>query len=369
MNSPLPDQPTPKARHERLELLLQQDADNGLLLADAAEAALAAGALDRADQLIEMGMRQPDGDSAWRFRLASLRIAQRRLAEARALLLALEAEGGKHPAVTHNLAYVELLAGNFSTCAQMLRPWIDDGIAGAGSQDPALQALWLRAMNHLGLLEEAWDWTQRRIASGTLGAPAAGVASLIAVDLSRMDDALQLSQLALDAGVAQVEPLIARASVALTKREGAAARKLLQAALKLNPNDARTWSCLGFAEMVDQKYGASREAFEKALRVVRSHLESWQGLGWACVLQHELQAAGKAFDEAIALDAMNAESLGGRAVVHALQGATKLAQEYADRALALDSVNKSAQFAQGLLLGEKAGPEALKALATNLLRK
>ena len=367
MTSPT-EKPAPLARLERLEQLLAQDPANALLLADATEAAMAAGAFARADHLIEQGLLLPEAGPAWRFRLATLRIAQRKLDDAREVLLGLEGETGKHPSITHNLAYVELLKENFSACAQMLRPLVDDDAA-AGTQGPAVQALWLRAMHHMEALDEAWQWVQGRQAAGNLSAPAAGVASLIAIDLGQMDDALRLSQQALDAGFIQVEPLMARASLALAQRDGAGARKLLEAALKLNPHDARTWSSLGFAELLDQKYGAAREAFEKALRVVRTHLESWQGLGWACVLQHELPAAAAAFGGALALDDENAESHGGKAVVHALQHESERARQHIDRALELDNANLSARFAQGILAGETAGPDALKVLASGLLRK
>ena len=362
------EKPAQLARFEHLDQLLRQDLSNSLLLADTADAAIAAGALDRAGQLIEQGIQSLEARPAWQFRLATLRIAQRRLVEAREVLIGLEHETGFHPSITHNLAYIELLNESFADCADMLKRFIDDD-AIAGAQAPAIHALWLRAMHHTGALNEAWEWVQRRRTAGTLGVQAAGVASLVAVDLGRVDDAMHLSQEALDAGYVQIESLTARASVALARRDAIAARQLLEAALDLNPHDARTWTSLGFAELLDQKYGASREAFEKALRVVPTHLESWQGLGWSCVLQHELQAAATAFTKALGLDDENAESHGGKAVVHALRGESEAARQHIARAFALDRSNLSARFAQGILAGETAGPDALKVLASGLVLK
>jgi tetratricopeptide (TPR) repeat protein len=351
------------ARFARLEQLLQQDPENALLLSDAADAAIAAASFARAEELIGAGLHQSGAGAAWQFRQATLRIAQRRLDEARDILRSLEAAQGPHPAIAHNLAYVEFLQGNHAGCAEILKPWLENSEPSASGQEPAAHALWLRAMHHMGALEEAWDWTQRQLGQGRLGAQAAGVASLIALDLSQVDAAARLSQQALDAGAVQVEPLVARASAALAARDTALARRLLEQALALSPNDGRSWSSLGFAEMLEQKYGEARSAFEKALGTMGEHVETLQGLAWACVMANDLPAAAAALDKALPLDAENAESHGARAVVHALQGEREAAQQQIDRALALDAASVTAKFAQSILSGEAASPDALRRLA------
>jgi cytochrome c-type biogenesis protein CcmH/NrfG len=184
-----------------------------------------------------------------------------------------------------------------------------------------------------------------------------------------MDDAMALSQQALDAGFIQVEPLMARASVALAQRQGAAARELLQTALKLNPDDARTWSSLGFAGLIDQEFGAAREAFETASSLRPSQIESWQGLGWTCVLQQDYPSAVGAFAKAVALDDESAESHGGKAVAHAAQGEQEDARQHIARALVLDGADPAARLAQDILAGKSAGPDALNTLASGLRRK
>jgi len=81
------------------------------------------------------------------------------------------------------------------------------------------------------------------------------------------------------------------------------------------------------------------------------------------VMANDLPAAAAALDKALPLDAENAESHGARAVVHALQGEREAAQQQIDRALALDAASVTAKFAQSILSGEAASPDALRRLA------
>ncbi|WP_053076470.1 hypothetical protein [Caenimonas sp. SL110] len=351
-------------RLSRLESLLQHDPDNELLLADTAEAAIAAAQFDRAGELIQAGLRLSGNPAAWQFRRATLCIAQRRLDEARDILAQLEASNGPHPAISHNLAYVEFLRGNHAACAALLKPLLADEDTALAGAEPAAHALWLRAMHHTGALQEAWDWSIARISSGKLGPQACGVASLIALDLSRIDDAARLSQRALDAGVNQVEPFVARAGAALAAQDTALARQLLQQALALSPGDGRTWSSLGFAALLDRQFDEARGALENALGTMGEHVETLQALGWACVMCEDLGAAAAALDKAISLDGASAQAHGARAVVHALADEGDQARAAVLRAFALDASCVTARFAQELLAGHQEGVRELTQFAT-----
>ncbi len=344
--------------------MLQQDPDNELLLADTAEAAIAAAQFDRAGELIEAGLAVSRNAAAWQFRRATLRIAQRRLDEASDILRQLEASAGPHPAISHNLAYLEFLRGNHAACAAMLRPWLAHDDAAAAGAEPPAHALWLRAMHHLGALQEAWNWALARMSSGQLGAQACGVASLIALDLSQLADAARLSQRAIDAGVNQVEPFVARAGAALAAQDTALARRLLQQALAMSPGDGRTWSSLGFAALLDRQFEEARGALENALGTMGEHVETLQALGWACVMCEDLGGAAAALEKAISLDAGNAEAHGARAVVHALAQERDQARAALDRALALDASCMTGRFAQELLTGNQQGIRDIAQFAT-----
>ncbi len=352
------------ARLARLETHLLQDPDNELLLADAADAAIAAAAFERADDLIATGLRLSVNGSAWQFRQATLRIAQRRLDDARAILNELETSQGPHVAITHNLAYVEFLSGNHATCASMLQPLLEHDDPAQPGVEPASHALWLRAMHHMGALQDAWNWSSARVSSGRLGAQACGVASLIALDLSLIEDAQRLSQVAIEAGINQVEPFVARAGAALAAQDTALARGLLQQALALNPGDGRTWSSLGFAALLDRQFEEARGALENALGTMGEHVETLQALGWACVMCEDLAAAAAALDKAISLDATNAETHGARAVVHALAQELDEARASVARAEALDASCVTARFARELLAGRPEGLRDLTQFAT-----
>lgn len=354
-----------RSRLDRLAQLLQEDPANPLLLADAADEALAAGELGRAEQYIAEGQACEGSTHAWRFRLANVRLAQRRLGEAGELLEALRRDGLLHPSVDHNLAYVAFLRGDFAGCAALLDPWLANQPAPPPERD-ALEALWLRAMHHADALQAAWT----RIESwgiDKLGAQAAGVASLIASDLSRMEAAEMLSAAALRADPQQAEALVARASVQLSRRDTAAARGLLVRLTQAQPHQARAWSTLGFVDLLELDAAAARRHFGKALEIHPRDVGTLTGLGWACLAGNDLQAAAAAFETILAIDADSADGHGGLAVALALQGATQRSGEHAQQAKRLQRGNVAARYAQAVLTGHSAGLEPIQRLARRLL--
>ena len=353
-------------RLDRLEQLLRVDPENPLLLADTADAAIAAGAFDRAQELVDAGLAATGSLPGWRFRQATLYIARRRLDDARAVLLALERDGGKHPTLSHNIAYVEFLKGDLEACLKVLEPWMGGA---AGGEDSSLQVLWLRAMHRLDRMEEAWEWVQTRMAARALSPQGAGIASLIALDLTQMDAAAALSKEALATGAPQLEALVASASVALSAQDAPRARQLLEAGLRLNPDDARVWSTLGFVSMLEERLPDARKAIEKALEIAPGHVETWQGLGWACVLQQDWPAATSALEEALRLDPDYGESHGALAVVLALQGRTDAARKHCERALELDPSSVSARYASAIISGEARDLKEMQRLAGRLMSR
>lgn len=364
INPSTPAEAAARAALDRLERLLAQDPGDAVLLAQAADAALAAGALERAQQLIESGRRLSAGGSVWRFRQSSLHIARRELDQARAVLGALQQEGLRHPLIAHNLARLASIEGDFGACLEILRPWVDSE---AGRSDSALQMLWLRALHRLERFNEAWQWARQRLTEGSLSPHAAAVASLVAIDVADLEAALALSQQALDAGEPPLEALVARACVALHQGDGAQARELLEAALELNPKEGRTWSALGFVALLEQRLSEARLVFERTLVLLPAHIETWHGLGWCRLLQHELAGAVKAFEAALRLDPGFAESHGALAVAQALQQQGQSAREHLARALELEPWNLAAHYAQALLSGQTGDLPAVERLARRYL--
>lgn len=351
-------------RLARLTELLQRDPTNTLLLADVADAALAAGIFRDAELHIEAGICEEGATAAWLFRKSRLRIAQRRLEEARVLLNKLKQTVAPDPAIDHDLAYICFLDGDFAACAQMLEPWLAPK-TGADAAVGAIQALWLRAKHHQDGLQEAWAWIE---ASGTasLAPVAAGVASLIAADLEQMAAADAMSSAALQADPYHAEALVARACVALAARQMPQARALLGRVTRKHPHQARAWSTLGFLDLLEMNPAGSHSDFTKALELAPRDLASLIGQGWACILQNDLERAAQAFKAAVEIDSEYAEGHGGLAVVSALTGYHAVSAEHADRARKLQPGSVAARYAQALATGNADGLKGVQRIAAQL---
>lgn len=357
-------------RLQRLQTFLQQDPENERLRTDLFDTALAAGEFALAEEQVQQELQKQQESADWRFRLANLRIAQKRFGDARQVLLELEMRAGAHPAITHNLAHIEFAQQNYAACQDLLSAWVEarGDQAGAGATVPAeMQVLWLRTLHRLRLLEKAWDWVQYEKSKGTLSESAAGVASLIAIDANHFQDALQLSELALSKDSEQMEALVARASVALAQRDANLARRLAERALQHNATDGRAWSASGFAEMLAMNIPLARQHLEQAVHWMPAHIGTWHGLGWACVLLQDMAGARRAFDAAMELDRNFGETHGGLAVVLALTGDAAQAEEHINIALRLDKSNLSARYAQAILSGEAKDARGIQRLAERLL--
>ena len=369
MNMPSPSPAV--ARSELLEKYLREDPTNSNLLADACEAAITAARYERALAHIQAAQALALDPAGWTFRRARLCIAQRDLMQAEALLESLRVDRGDDAVISHDLAFVKFLQRDFAACRQLLGPWLPTGEQAdkliPAEQLAALQVLWLRASHHMHLLDEAWDWVRQRRAAGSLQPAAAGVASLIAIDLDHFQDALALAEMALAEDPGHTEGLVARASVALAQRQPAAARQWLGRALERNPDDGRTWSAIGFASMLERDLPAARAHLERALRAVPGHIGTWHGLGWCRLLQGDGAGALEAFEHALALNRNFAESHGAIGVALALAGNVAEADQALRRAEKLDPGSVTWQYGRALLAGEVANPRQLQELAARLL--
>ncbi|HSV35321.1 MAG TPA: tetratricopeptide repeat protein [Ramlibacter sp.] len=355
------------ARLARLALLIDQDPGNPLLLADASQEAMAAGDYESAERYLQAGLRCDGANAAWRFRLASLKIAQRQLAEAKGLLSVLQAENPANPSIAHNLAYIELLASNYSVAAALLDPWIH-GQVPSGPDTAAIQSLWLRAMHHADCLDEAWAWVEVRMRRGELSPSAAGVASLIALDRSALDDADRLSSSALHNDSSNVEALVVRGSLCMAKGDTAPAAEALRKAIEKAPHQARAWSTLGFVALLEMNPAQARTHLEKSLSLSPGDPGTLQALGWACVLLEDLDAAARAFEEAVKEAPDWGEAQGGLAVVQALRGHSTEAGARAQEARRLHRGSVSARYAEAILSGSPKGLKGIQRLANQILR-
>lgn len=367
-------------RLEQLENFLRSDPSNNALLIDAYETALRCAAWDRALFHLRHGQSLDIDPWGWRLREGDFWLAQGRDGEALAVLAALaqapSAPPGFDRVVLHNLAFIEFRRGEHAACIERLAPVLERTAGTAPATDTltatdlALQVLWLRALHHDGQLERAMAWAQQAEAQGALGTQAAGAASLVALDAADFAAAQRWSERSLrEAGSSAppVEALVTQASLALGQRDEKRARSLVSMALERQPSDGRTWSVLGFADLLAGNLAAALVAFGRALEAMPSHIGTWHGQAWARLLQGDLAGARRSFESALALDRNFAESHGGLAVVFAMQKATTEAAEEAEIALRLDAKNLSGRYAQALLSGEIQNAQDLERLAKRLL--
>jgi len=356
-------------RLDRLEGFLRDDPDNPALLNDTFDTALQAGEWPRAEAVLRRGLERGGDPWGWRSKEVHWLIAQQRLTDARAALHALASASGLpealRPVVAHDLAFLALREHTPEPGLLELAPWVE--VDAQQPVAPALEVLWLRLMHHATRLDDAMAWARARWAAGTLSAPAAGVAALVALDANDLPTALLWADHALGAHGGPSEALVARASVALVRQEVALARTLLGNALQHNPADGRVLSALGFADLLERRLPDARSRLTSAVQAIPHHVGTWHALGWTCLLQGDLDAALQAFRHAVDLDRNFAESHGGLAVVLAVRNEREAAAESIRRAMGLDRENLSGRYAQAVLDGEARDPRQLDALATRLL--
>ena len=357
-------------RLDTLEGYLRHDPNNTALLADAFDVALQAGEWARAEFHLRHAQALGADGLAWRWREAHWRLAQHQWDEAGLCLRALAVDPGlpqaMQPMWAHDMAYLALRRGEFAAGLDQLAPWVEP-VGPADPLDPALQVLWLRLSHRLDRHQEAMAWARARWQAGQLAAPAAGVASLIALDADDAQQGLQWAEHALRHDGEQPEALVARATLALAQNDAALSRGLLERALSRNSEDGRTLSALAFTELLDRRLDAACDCFRDAVRLMPGHIGTWHGLGWTLLLQGKLDEARQAFETALALDRNFGESHGGLAVALAMQGQHAEAEQSIERALRLDRDGMSAQYARAVLQGEARDPQAIRQLAHRVL--
>lgn len=375
MSEQPPSQPAASSLTDRLTRLsgyVQIDPHNPALLGDAFDTAMEAGRYDLARRFLDQAEALPaaaqEQQMQWRFRRASLCIANHDDREAERLLETISASV-EHPAVRCNLALLSFRREAYEQALERLAPLLASPASGSGPE--VAYVLALRCWHRLGHVAAALQWFEARFVQGdglrAASATLLGVASLLALDEQRVGDAQAWSSAALASDGEQMEALVTQASLALADDDGARARQLLQHALRVNPKDGRAWSALAFVDMLDGDLDAAASGFHCSLQALPEHIGTWHGLAWCSLLQQKPEAARDAFERALALDPAFAESQGGLAVVAALQGRREEAEAFVARALRLDSKSLAARYAQAILRGEANDSQAIVKLAQRLL--
>lgn len=354
----------PADRLERLLRFVATDSANERLRADVFETALAAGAFDEAQRQVVWALTRDPVDFAWRHRLALLDMARGEWDEAHALLQGLKAEGQDDPALECNLAYIDLAQGRIAEAESRLRTLAPEALLRV---QQGLAAL-LSCQHRRGAPEEAVA-TFAEFAPRVDSASVFGAASLAAVDAENLAAAAAWADQALARDPRQPEALVAKATLLVAGKESRAALELLSVVLARTPDDGRALSTAALAELLAGHLAQARSLFERSVVTMPRHIGTWLGFGWCEVFLNDLAGARRAFETALALDPTFGESHGAMAAVAALEGRRDEAETSIRRARGLDPRGLSAQYAQGVLDGERDDPQRFLARAQAALRR
>ncbi|MGK6317894.1 tetratricopeptide repeat protein [Sphingomonas sp. DT-204] len=330
---------TPEA--SELDMLLgflDRDPENVAMLADAADAALAArkpdiatSLLDRLAALGSIGPRERN--------LAGLAAMQtQRFDDAAGIFRALLDEGQDAPGLRFNFAWSAAAAGDFDGALQAL----DDATVDALPQAAMLKT---QLLHQTERWEEAAAFARVAIARHPDDPGLMAAVSVLALDL---EDSELARACAARAGE-HPDALTTLGALALAEDDAAAARALFDRALAANRSASRAWIGRGLTKLLSGEQMAAGADIDRGAEMFGDHLGSWIAAGWAYFVAGDRTTARKRFETALEIDPAFAETQGSLAVLDVLDGRIAEARERATVALRLDRQSYSAALAQTLL--------------------
>jgi tetratricopeptide (TPR) repeat protein len=352
---------TNRARLARLHDYLALDPLNRALLAETIDLQLASGEIDDADNLVDKALSAYPDDPCFLHRRAHVLLARAELPEAERLLEHILPDA---PTIglAQDLALARFRRGAYAEAAAVLAPFVTD---------PALSAdallLYLRAMHQCGRIGQALDAVEAHEALCASDADLAATAGLMYFDEDRLDAARRWGDTAQALGAQSQEAWVLAGSLALAQGDGEAGLACFSEAVRRLPNDGRSWSGLGVANLMLLDAAAAEEHLNFAVQLMPRHIGSWHALAWSQLMQQNLTAAEVSFSRALAIDGNVGESHGGQAIVYAMRGERASAEESIRRALRLDANGLSARYARIVLAGDAGDPERFKQIARRVL--
>jgi tetratricopeptide (TPR) repeat protein len=334
-------------KFDRLQELLNGDPGNLSLLAAAAEAAWAEREFDACEALLNTyAAKAPEG-AAGHVGLANLRgmlALERRDYPLAAHYFAAALQVQDDPAIRFNLAWAKAMAGAFADAAEAL----DDQAALAAPRGPALK---VRALHHLGKLDEAVDAGMRLYAARPRDQELAGALALAALDADRVDLARRFG------GEGGTEDAVStRAILALDEGERDASLRMFEDVLAKNPDNPRALTGKGLC-LLETDPAAAARCLDRASEIFASHSGSWVAAGWAHFVQKNFAVSRARFEKAIALDPSFSEGHGGVAALEAVSGDMASARRHADIATKLDRQSFGGALANVFLLSAQGDHE------------
>jgi tetratricopeptide (TPR) repeat protein len=361
-----PDHTTLSAQLANTEAYLAADPGNAPLLARAIDLCLELGDPARALPHADAASAAMPGDPFLAYRHGIVLMALREWGTARAILAPLAARERDVNLAT-SAATCAMMQNDAGAVLATLAPFeADPGLPGAAV------ILLVRAHHHSADLERALAVVSAHRERMLGDAAFCGAAALACLDAEQLDEAAAFSTAARAAAAAQggstLEADVTSATIALAHTDPDTAAAGFETVLAAHPNEGRSWSGLGLANLLRRDLPAAGPQLEQAVQLMPGHIGSWHALGWCRIFEGDYAAARQAFETALDLDRNFAESHGGLAVVAALTGQREEAADAAQRALGLDRTSLAARYAQMVLAGDTLDPDRFRTLALRLLR-
>lgn len=329
--------------------LLEADATNLPLLADAAEAALderrpdlAAELLGRYAAIAPLPPRETN--------LAGIAALQSRRFDVAAEMFATLFERGADDAgARFNLAWSRANLKDFAGALGIL----DDDSARALPQAAMLR---VQLMHETGDVDGAGDAARAYIELHPDHQGLMAAVSVLALDID--DEAL--ATICAERAGDHPDALATRGTLALLDEHATDALDLFERALAADPASPRAHVGLGLAKILTGKADEAPADLDRGAALFGDHLGSWIAAGWAYFVNDDLVTSRARFETALELDPTFAETHGSLAVLDVLAGRLDEASARSDVALRLDRQCYSAALAMSLLAASGGQPEKAK---------
>lgn len=345
------------ADYTRLAGYLASDPDNLELLAAVVDAAIDGGVPERAVAHADHALARAPGHPQFSYRRAVALRRCDRLDEARAALEALVGAGETHPVPLCELAEILLVQRDFEGCLALL-----DRLSAAGPDaavPPQADLLRVRALHHLGRVDEAITCAEAVLAAQPQRADIAAALATLYLDAERLDDAARMHAQAAAGGRLDAELHAVGGYLALAAEDEALAQQRFAQALALRPREGRALLGAGLAAAARNDLPAAIAQLRAAAEAMPTHLGTWNALAWMQLFSGDLDGAESALARANTVDPTFSENHGSLAVIAAMRGQTARAHELLRTAQRLDRNSFSAAYAALLLQHGPQGGEAV----------
>ena len=334
---------------------LEQDPTNASLLADTVQAALDAGEIDTADNLIHRLAEMPSSGQQVKSLAALSAMHKQSFTEAARLYGELLADHPNDPNIRFNLAWCRSKLEDYEGALELLD-------TPTTSVSPEASRLKVLALHVLGRFDEAAEFARAAMEQFPDHRNLAAATSVLALDVEDVELAFQAARVAGD----HPDGLTSLGTLLLGEAETDQAEQLFDRALAAHDQSPRAWIGKGLAQLSRGDNPAEvAQSLDRGADLFKSHLGSWIAAGWAWLVAGNAQAAKARFEQTLEIDPNFSETHGSLAVISIQEGNVDQAKQQVRTALKLDPNSFSGRLAQAMLLAGAANSER----ATDILKQ